>query len=78
MYQVASVESQLVADTAEAAASFNVLLASKCFLPNPLTFTGAGTPLGQPAASLIPPLSDDMGHKRAGISHTSPRIANSR
>ncbi|MBM3120735.1 MAG: ribonucleoside-diphosphate reductase, adenosylcobalamin-dependent, partial [Chloroflexi bacterium] len=54
----------------QAAASFRDLMASRRFLPNSPTFTGAGTPLGQLAACFVLPVSDDMGRKTSGIFQT--------
>ena len=67
---VASVESQWEGEPQQIAAAFYGILASKRFLPNSPTFTGAGTPLGQLAACFVLPISDDMGRKRAGIFQT--------
>ncbi|MBE9524265.1 MAG: adenosylcobalamin-dependent ribonucleoside-diphosphate reductase, partial [Chloroflexi bacterium] len=69
-YNVAVVEEQWNSEILELASSFYELLASKRFLPNSPTFTGAGTPLGQLAACFVLPLSDDMGRADDGIFQT--------
>ena len=57
-------------DPEQMAASFCGLMASRRFLPNSPTFTGAGTPLAQLAACFVLPISDDMGRQRSGIFQT--------
>jgi len=69
-YHIAVVEDGSEQDILEVAESFYDLLASKRFLPNSPTFTGAGTPLGQLAACFVLPLSDDMGRAHDGIFQT--------
>ncbi len=69
-YHVAQVESLWGQDPQEVTVSFYDILASKRFLPNSPTFTGAGTPLGQLAACFVLPVADDMGRKRSGIFQT--------
>jgi ribonucleoside-diphosphate reductase alpha chain len=69
-YNVAMVEERWNQNVLEFASSFYELLASKRFLPNSPTFTGAGTPLGQLAACFVLPLSDDMGRADDGIFQT--------
>ena len=69
-YHVAREEAHWEQDPEQVAASFYSILASKRFLPNSPTFTGAGTPLGQLAACFVLPVSDDMGRKRSGIFQT--------
>ena len=69
-YHVAAVEAKWGVQPEPIAAAFHNLLASKRFLPNSPTFTGAGTPLGQLAACFVLPVSDDMGRKRSGIFQT--------
>ena len=69
-YHVAREETRWGQVPEQVAASFYSLLASKRFLPNSPTFTGAGTPLGQLAACFVLPVSDDMGRKRSGIFQT--------
>jgi len=69
-YHVAKVEAKWGADVEKAARPFYNLIASKRFLPNSPTFTGAGTPLGQLAACFVLPISDDMGRWEDGIFQT--------
>jgi len=70
-YHVAKVEKTWGQDAVEDVAQrFYTLLASKLFLPNSPTFTGAGTPLGQLAACFVLPISDDMGRYGNGIFET--------
>jgi ribonucleoside-diphosphate reductase alpha chain len=69
-YHVALVEEQWGDDPHQVARQFYDLLAEKRFLPNSPTFTGAGTPLGQLAACVVLPLSDDMGRWQDGIFQT--------
>jgi len=69
-YHVAAAEEQSEQDILEVAHGFYDLLATKRFLPNSPTFTGAGTPLGQLAACFVLPLSDDMGRAHDGIFQT--------
>lgn len=66
-YSIARQEEKWDGDVASTAAEFYILLASKRFLPNSPTFTGAGTPLGQLAACFVIPISDDMGKWSDGI-----------
>jgi len=58
---VASVEGEWGAEQDHYTKVFINLIASRRFLPNSPTFTGAGTPLGQLAACFVLPISDDMG-----------------
>ena len=69
-YHIAKEEEKWGKDSLETAARFYDLLASKRFLPNSPTFTGAGTPLGQLAACFVLPLTDDMGRREDGIFQT--------
>ncbi len=69
-YHVAKVEAVWGKDAEEIARPFYELIASKRFLPNSPTFTGAGTPLGQLAACFVLPISDDMGRWEDGIFQT--------
>lgn len=69
-YHIAKEEEKWGNNTLETAARFYDLLASKRFLPNSPTFTGAGTPLGQLAACFVLPLADDMGRREDGIFQT--------
>ena len=69
-YHVAKVEAGWGNDVEEVARPFYDLIASKRFLPNSPTFTGAGTPLGQLAACFVLPISDDMGRWEDGIFQT--------
>ena len=69
-YSVAAEEATWSGDIETAAKEFYNLLASKRFLPNSPTFTGAGTPLGQLAACFVLPISDDMGKWSDGIFKT--------
>ncbi len=66
-YHVAKVEGGDREDVLHVAERFYDLIASKRFLPNSPTFTGAGTPLGQLAACFVLPISDDMGRWDDGI-----------
>lgn len=54
----------------ERSSVFYRMIASKEFLPNSPTFTGAGTPLGQLAACFVLPIKDDMGRDSDGIFST--------
>jgi len=69
-YHIAAEEIQWDGDVEETARLFYELLATKRFLPNSPTFTGAGTPLGQLAACFVLPISDDMGKWSDGIFQT--------
>ena len=69
-YSVAAEEASWDGDVEATAKEFYNLLASKRFLPNSPTFTGAGTPLGQLAACFVLPISDDMGKWSDGIFKT--------
>lgn len=69
-YHVAKVEDAWGEDVTKVAKRFYSLIASKRFLPNSPTFTGAGTPLGQLAACFVLPISDDMGRWEDGIFQT--------
>ncbi len=69
-YSIAAEEETWGGDIMTAAKEFYHLLASKRFLPNSPTFTGAGTPLGQLAACFVLPISDDMGKWSDGIFKT--------
>lgn len=69
-YSVAAEEASWDGDIETTAKEFYNLLASKRFLPNSPTFTGAGTPLGQLAACFVLPISDDMGKWSDGIFKT--------
>jgi ribonucleoside-diphosphate reductase alpha chain len=69
-YSIAKEEDKWGRDVNAAAEAFYRLLASKRFLPNSPTFTGAGTPLGQLAACFVLPISDDMGKWSDGIFQT--------
>ena len=69
-YHVAKVEEKWEADITSKARKFYTMLATKKFLPNSPTFTGAGTPLGQLAACFVLPISDDMGRRSDGIFQT--------
>jgi ribonucleoside-diphosphate reductase alpha chain len=69
-YHVAKAEKEWDGDVLGVATQFYDHLASKRFLPNSPTFTGAGTPLGQLAACFVLPISDDMGRDSAGIFQT--------
>ncbi len=66
-YHIAAEEEKWGGDVIQTARDFYELLASKRFLPNSPTFTGAGTPLGQLAACFVLPISDDMGKWGDGI-----------
>ena len=50
-YHVARVEEEWNGAVMDRAREYYELLSTKCFFPNSPTFTGAGTPLGQLAAS---------------------------
>jgi ribonucleoside-diphosphate reductase alpha chain len=67
---VAEAEKEWGGDVLSIAKQFYQLMATKCFLPNSPTFTGAGTPLGQLAACFVLPISDDMGRDSEGIFQT--------
>ena len=69
-YHVALAEQEWGGDVLSMAKQFYNLIATKRFLPNSPTFTGAGTPLGQLAACFVLPISDDMGRDSAGIFQT--------
>lgn len=69
-YFIALEEASWNGDVDAAAREFYHLLASKRFLPNSPTFTGAATPLGQLAACFVLPISDDMGKWSDGIFKT--------
>lgn len=69
-YHVAEAENEWSGDVESRSLQFYDLLASKRFLPNSPTFSGAGTPLGQLAACFVLPISDDMGRDSAGIFQT--------
>src|SRR3989337_1262544 len=69
-YHVAKVEEQWDADVHKRTEEYYHLLSSRKFFPNSLTFTGAGTPLGQLAACFVLPITDDMGRDSAGIFQT--------
>lgn len=69
-YNIAVEEEKWGGNVDKAAREFYQLLASKHFLPNSPTFTGAGTPLGQLAACFVLPISDDMGKWSDGIFQT--------
>ena len=69
-YNVAVEEKKWGGDVDKIAREFYHLLATKRFLPNSPTFTGAGTPLGQLAACFVLPISDDMGKWSDGIFQT--------
>jgi len=49
---------------------FYNLLATKRFIPNTPTWSGAGTPLGQLAACFVLPIKDEMGKEEGGIFST--------
>jgi len=69
-YNIAVEEKKWGGDVDKIAREFYHLLATKRFLPNSPTFTGAGTPLGQLAACFVLPISDDMGKWSDGIFQT--------
>jgi len=69
-YNIAVEEKKWGGDVDKIAREFYHLLATKRFLPNSPTFTGAGTPLGQLAACFVLPVSDDMGKWSDGIFQT--------
>jgi ribonucleoside-diphosphate reductase alpha chain len=69
-YHVAKVEGSSREEVLQIAERFYDLIASRRFLPNSPTFTGAGTPLGQLAACFVLPISDDMGRWDDGIFQT--------
>ncbi len=69
-YNIAAEEEKWGGDVEKTAKEFFTLLATKRFLPNSPTFTGAGTPLGQLAACFVLPISDDMGKWSDGIFQT--------
>lgn len=69
-YHIAAEEEKWGGDVIQTARDFYELLATKRFLPNSPTFTGAGTPLGQLAACFVLPISDDMGKWGDGIFQT--------
>lgn len=69
-YHLAREEEKWGGEVLETAKKFYRLIASKRFLPNSPTFTGAGTPLGQLAACFVLPISDDMGKWNDGIFQT--------
>jgi len=69
-YNIALEEKKWGGDVDKIAREFYHLLATKKFLPNSPTFTGAGTPLGQLAACFVLPISDDMGKWSDGIFQT--------
>lgn len=69
-YHIAAEEEKFGADVIGVARDYYELMASKHFLPNSPTFTGAGTPLGQLAACFVLPVSDDMGREGDGIFQT--------
>ena len=69
-YNIAAEEQKWGINVDELAREYYQLLASKRFLPNSPTFTGAGTPLGQLAACFVLPISDDMGKWSDGIFQT--------
>lgn len=69
-FHVAKVEDIEEEEIIQVAKRFHNLIASKRFLPNSPTFTGAGTPLGQLAACFVLPISDDMGRWDDGIFQT--------
>lgn len=69
-YNIAAEEEQWGGDVDKISREFYHLLATKRFLPNSPTFTGAGTPLGQLAACFVLPISDDMGKWSDGIFQT--------
>ncbi len=69
-FHVAKVEGGNQKDVLPVAERYYDLIASKRFLPNSPTFTGAGTPLGQLAACFVLPISDDMGRWDDGIFQT--------
>jgi len=69
-YHIAAVEKAFQGDVIGTAREFYGLLATKDFLPNSPTFTGAGTLLGQLAACFVLPVSDDMGRSGDGIFQT--------
>ena len=69
-YNIAAEEEQWGGDVDKMSREFYNLLATKRFLPNSPTFTGAGTPLGQLAACFVLPISDDMGKWSDGIFQT--------
>ncbi|MBS3750502.1 MAG: adenosylcobalamin-dependent ribonucleoside-diphosphate reductase [Anaerolineales bacterium] len=69
-FHVAKVEDIEEEEIIQVAKQFHNLIASKRFLPNSPTFTGAGTPLGQLAACFVLPISDDMGRWDDGIFQT--------
>ncbi len=66
---VAAVE-ETPKERSDALCLFYHLIASKKFLPNTPTFTGAGTPLGQLAACFVLPIVDDLGKHPQGIMST--------
>ena len=49
---------------------FYNFLATKRFIPNTPTWSGAGTPLGQLAACFVLPIKDEMGKEDGGIFQT--------
>ncbi len=69
-YNIAVEEQKWGGNVDKIARDFYQLLATKKFLPNSPTFTGAGTPLGQLAACFVLPISDDMGKWSDGIFQT--------
>ncbi len=69
-YNIAAEEQKWGGNVDELAREYYQLLATKRFLPNSPTFTGAGTPLGQLAACFVLPISDDMGKWSDGIFQT--------
>ncbi len=69
-YNIAAEEEKWGGDVDATARWFYSLMATKRFLPNSPTFTGAGTPLGQLAACFVLPISDDMGKWSDGIFQT--------
>ncbi|MCJ7734381.1 MAG: hypothetical protein MUP11_07515, partial [Anaerolineales bacterium] len=69
-YHIAAEEEKWGGDVNKTAKEFYQLMATKRFLPNSPTFTGAGTPLGQLAACFVLPISDDMGKWSDGIFQT--------
>ncbi|MCK5795038.1 MAG: ribonucleoside-diphosphate reductase, adenosylcobalamin-dependent, partial [Anaerolineales bacterium] len=69
-YNIAAEEEKWGGDVDKISREFYQLMATKRFLPNSPTFTGAGTPLGQLAACFVLPISDDMGKWSDGIFQT--------